>query len=37
MTKNVESLAQLVKGTNIKVVVDDPEWQTLRLWFKGKR
>ena len=36
MTKNVESLAQLVKGTNIKVVVDDPEWQALRLWFKGK-
>jgi hypothetical protein len=28
--------AQIVKGTNIKKVVDNPEWQKLRLWFKGK-
>jgi len=28
--------ARKVKATNIQVVVDDPEWQKLRLWLKGK-
>lgn len=32
----LENLAQTVKATNIKKVVDDPEWQKLRLWLKGK-
>jgi len=36
MTKDIQTLAREVKGTNIKVVVNDPEWQTLRLWLKGK-
>ena len=36
ITKETQELAREVKGTNIKVVVDDPEWQTLRLWLKGK-
>lgn len=32
----IQEVARKVKGTNIKVVVDDPEWQELRLWLKGK-
>ena len=29
-------LARKVKATNIQEVVDDPEWQKLRVWLKGK-
>jgi hypothetical protein len=36
INNKLQELARKVKGTNIKVVVDDPEWQKLRLWFKGK-
>ena len=32
----MQELARKVKATNIQVVVDDPEWQTLRVWLKGK-
>lgn len=32
----LDNLAVVVKNTNIKKVVDDPEWQKLRLWLKGK-
>ena len=36
ITKETQELAHKVKATNIQEVVDDPEWQTLRLWLKGK-
>lgn len=36
MKEEIYSLAQKVKATNIQEVVDDPEWQRLRLWLKGK-
>ena len=36
MNKEINDLAQKVKATNIQEVVDNPEWQRLRLWFKGK-
>jgi len=36
LNSRVQELAQKVKGMNIQVVVDDPEWQKLRLWLKGK-
>ena len=36
MNKEVYNLAQKVKATNIQEVVDDPEWQELRVWLKGK-
>jgi hypothetical protein len=36
ISDRVQALAQKVKNTNIKKVVDDPEWQELRLWLKGK-
>jgi hypothetical protein len=36
MNKEVYNLAQKVKATNIQEVVDDPEWQELRIWLKGK-
>jgi hypothetical protein len=36
LNDRIQILAQKVKSTNIKKVVDDPEWQALRLWFKGK-
>lgn len=32
----IQELARKVKATNIQEVVDDPEWQKLRLWLKGK-
>jgi hypothetical protein len=36
LTDRVHALAQKVKATNIQEVVDDPEWQKLRVWLKGK-
>ena len=36
MKQEIHDLAREVKGTNIKIVVNDPEWQELRLWLKGK-
>jgi len=36
LNNKLQAMAQKVKATNIKVVVDDPEWQKLRLWLKGK-
>jgi hypothetical protein len=36
LKSRINELARKVKATNIKVVVDDPEWQELRLWLKGK-
>jgi hypothetical protein len=36
LTDRIHLLAQKVKATNIQEVVDDPEWQKLRLWLKGK-
>ncbi len=36
INSETQELARKVKGTNIKKVVDDPEWQKLRLWLKGK-
>jgi hypothetical protein len=36
LKNRIQELARKVKGTNIQEVVDDPEWQKLRLWFKGK-
>lgn len=32
----INELARKVKATNIQEVVDDPEWQKLRVWLKGK-
>lgn len=36
LKSRIDNLAQKVKATNIQEVVDDPEWQKLRLWLKGK-
>ena len=36
MDKEIYDLARKVKATNIQEVVDDPEWQELRIWLKGK-
>jgi len=36
LTDRIHLLAQKVKATNIQEVVDDPEWQELRVWLKGK-
>jgi hypothetical protein len=36
LKERLQSLAQKVKATNIQEVVDDPEWQKLRVWLKGK-
>ena len=33
---NSSSLAKYVRGMDIKKVVDDKEWQTVRVWLKGK-
>ena len=32
----VNKLAREVRGMNIQHVVDDPEWQSVRVWLKGK-
>ena len=32
----MNNTAQKVKASNIQDVVNDQEWQTLRLWLKGK-
>lgn len=32
----IHKLAHVVKSSNIQDVVNDPEWQKLRLWLKGK-
>lgn len=34
MTSNIS--AKEVRAMNIQDVVDDPEWQKVRLWLKGK-
>jgi hypothetical protein len=36
LKSRIHELARKVKATNIQEVVDDPEWQELRLWLKGK-
>jgi len=36
MKESIQELAKKVKATNIQIVVDDPEWQKLRVWLKGK-
>lgn len=36
LVNQIHLLAQKVKATNIQDVVNDPEWQKLRLWLKGK-
>lgn len=36
LKNRIHNLAQKVKATNIQEVVDDPEWQKLRVWLKGK-
>ena len=36
LKERIHTLAQKVKATNIQEVVDDPEWQKLRIWLKGK-
>lgn len=36
LKNRIQLLAQKVKATNIQEVVDDPEWQKLRVWLKGK-
>ena len=40
MKKNIQStsfnLAKKVRGMNIQDVVNDSEWQSVRVWLKGK-
>lgn len=36
LKNRIHELARKVKATNIQEVVDDPEWQKLRVWLKGK-
>jgi hypothetical protein len=33
---NLQEIARKVKATNIQIVVDDVEWQKVRVWLKGK-